>query len=253
VRTAIAIVAGEELGVPLDKVRIEVGDTELPPAPVAGGSNSTASVCNVVAKACREVKARQSAGANGAIEAYAENIPHGVGADGMKALYKGEVRLAGGARMKDRVQFAFGAQFVEVRVHAATAEVRAPRAVGAFAAGRIVNAKAAKSQLMGGQIWGISAALLEATEIDARAARYYNNDLAEYLVPVNADITEVQTIMLEETDPEVNELGIKGLGELGNVGLNAAVANAVFHAIGVRVRELPIRIEKLLDAPALRA
>jgi xanthine dehydrogenase YagR molybdenum-binding subunit len=140
-----------------------------------------------------------------------------------------------------------------VRVNARTREVRAPKIVGAYAAGRIVNPKTAKSQLMGGQIWGISAALHEATEIDRRAARYYNTDLAEYLIPVHADIEEVQTIILPEEDTQVNELGIKGVGELGNVGLNAAVANAVFHATGVRVRELPIRIEKLLDAPAARA
>jgi xanthine dehydrogenase YagR molybdenum-binding subunit len=129
--------------------------------------------------------------------------------------------------------------------------MRTPRIVGAFAAGSIVNPKTAKSQLMGGQIWGISAALHEATEIDRRVARYTNDDLAEYLIPVNADIERVETIFIPEQDRAVNDLGIKGLGELGNVGLNAAVANAVFHATGVRVRELPIRIEKLLDAPAI--
>jgi len=134
-----------------------------------------------------------------------------------------------------------------------TREIRIPRVVGAYAAGRIVNPKTAKSQLMGGQIWGISAALHEATEIDNRFARYYNNDLAEYLIPVNADIQDVTTIFVPETDTEVNPLGIKGLGELGNVGLNAAVANAVYHATGVRVRNLPIRLENLLDAPALQA
>jgi xanthine dehydrogenase YagR molybdenum-binding subunit len=100
---------------------------------------------------------------------------------------------------------------------------------------------------MGGQIWGISAALHEATEIDRPRGRYYNDDLAEYLIPVNADIVDIQTIMLPELDTEVNPLGIKGVGELGNVGMNAAVANAVYHATGVRVRRLPIRIEKLLD------
>jgi xanthine dehydrogenase YagR molybdenum-binding subunit len=105
---------------------------------------------------------------------------------------------------------------------------------------------------MGGMIWGISAALHEATEIDARAARYYNDDLSEYLFPVNADITETQVIMLPEQDDAVNPLGIKGIGELGNVGMNAAVANAVFHATGVRVRDLPVRIEKLLASPAMR-
>jgi xanthine dehydrogenase YagR molybdenum-binding subunit len=244
--TAVALTAVEELGVPLDSVQVELGDTDLPPAPVAGGSNSTASVCNVVAKACRELKAKQAAGANGAIEAYAENMPHGVPPDALQGLYKGKPALAGGAKLKDRIQFAFGAQFVEVRVHDRTREVRVPRLVGAYAAGRIVNPKTAKSQLMGGQIWGMSAALHEATEIDQRAARYTNADLAEYLIPVNADVTTVETIFVPEEDRLVNDLGIKGLGELGNVGLNAAVANAVYHATGVRVRELPIRIEKLL-------
>ena len=99
---------------------------------------------------------------------------------------------------------------------------------------------------MGGLIWGVSSALPEATDIDERAARYTNTDLAEYLIPVNADIADVDVIMLPEQDTKVNALGIKGLGELGNVGANAAVANAVYHATGIRVRELPIRLEKLL-------
>ncbi|HZZ88962.1 MAG TPA: molybdopterin cofactor-binding domain-containing protein, partial [Caulobacteraceae bacterium] len=117
---------------------------------------------------------------------------------------------------------------------------------------RIVNPLTARSQLMGGMIWGISAALHEATEIDVRSARYYNDDLSEYLIPVNADIGETQVIMLPEHDDQVNALGIKGIGELGNVGMNAAVANAVFHATGLRVRDLPIRLETLLESPALR-
>ena len=293
VRTVLAITAAGALGTTPDKVAVEVGDSDLPPAPVSGGSNSTASCCNVVAKACEEIrdriaraavlandatfagrdpaslrlddgkltapdgkteplaKAMARAGA-GAIEVYAENVPHGVPPDSAQGLYKGKAALAGGAKLKDRTQFAFGAQFVEVRVHALTGEVRTPRAVGAYAAGTIVNPLTAKSQLMGGMIWGISAALHEATEIDAASARYYNDDLSEYLVPVNADIVETEVIMLPETDAQVNALGIKGIGELGNVGMNAAVANAVFHATGVRIRDLPVRIEKLLGSPAMR-
>ena len=138
-------------------------------------------------------------------------------------------------------------------MHRRTREIRVARAVGAFSFGRIVNPMAAKSQLMGGQIWGISAALHESTDIDRRRARYYNDDLAEYLIPVNADIVDIQTIMLPELDTQVNQLGIKGVGELGNVGMNAAVANAVFHATGVRVRKLPIRLEKLLNPPSQQA
>jgi xanthine dehydrogenase YagR molybdenum-binding subunit len=140
--------------------------------------------------------------------------------------------LAGGAKMKDRIQFACGAEFVEVRVHARTREIRCPRVVGAFAAGRIVDAATAKSRLVGGLIWGVSSALHEATEIDHRRARYCNTDLAEYLIPVNADIDEAQVILIPEEDHLVNDLGIKGLGELGNVGTNATVANAVCHATG---------------------
>jgi xanthine dehydrogenase YagR molybdenum-binding subunit len=290
VMTALALTVADRLGVKLEKIGVEVGDSNLPPAPVAGGSNSTASLCNVVAKACGEIRDRIARAAvtaedspfhgadftslsltdgaltgpgnlsepldkamerleTGAIEAYAENLPHGAPKTGLQGLYRGQSALAGGAKLKDRVQFAFGAQFAEVRVNLLTREIRASRIVGAYSAGRIVNPKAAKSQLMGGQIWGISAALHEATEIDRGAARYYNDDLAEYLIPVNADIGRIETIFLPEEDHLVNDLGIKGLGELGNVGLNAAIANAVFHATGVRVRQLPIRVEKLLDAP----
>ena len=287
VMTVLALVVAQGLGVPVDQVDVQIGDSRLPPSPVAGGSNSTASLCNVVTRACDDI-ARQiitaatAAGADGpfagadpsalrladgllqggghsepltraaarvghgAIEAYAENVPHCVPAEAAAGLHRGKAPLAGGAHLKDRIQFAFGAHFVEVRVHAQTREVRAPRVVSAFAAGRIVNPKTARSQLMGGQIWGLGAALHEATEIDLKTARYYNNDLAEYLIPVNADIASIETIMVPEHDEQVNALGIKGIGELGNVGLNAAVANALFHATGIRIRELPVRIEALL-------
>lgn len=131
---------------------------------------------------------------------------------------------------------------------ARTRKIRVPRALGAFAAGRIVNPRTARSQLMGGIIWGLSSALHEATELHERAGRYVNTNLADYLIPVNADIQTIDVILIPETDDWVNPLGVKGLGELGNVGVNAAVANAVYHATGVRVRDLPIWLEKLLSA-----
>jgi xanthine dehydrogenase YagR molybdenum-binding subunit len=144
--------------------------------------------------------------------------------------------------------YALGAEFIEVRVHARTREIRVPRMVGAFAAGRIVNPRTARSQYLGGMIWGVSSALHEATEIDPRNARYVNDNLADYMIPVNADVADVDIILVPEQDSFVNPMGVKGIGELANVGTAAAVANAVYHATGIRIRELPIRLEKLLAA-----
>jgi xanthine dehydrogenase YagR molybdenum-binding subunit len=246
--TVCALIVSDKLGLLPEKITVELGDSALPPSPVAGGSNSTASVGNVIAKACDDILAKRAHGANGVIEAYAENMPAGAPSDGIKKLYKGQPSFVGGATGEENVRFAFGAQFVEVRVHARTGEIRVPRAVGAFAAGKIINPKTAESQLMGGMIWGISAALHEATEIDLRTARYYNDNFADYSIPVNADIRDIEVIMVPERDDIVNPLGIKGVGELGNVGMNAAVANAVFHATGQRVRRIPIRVEDVLTA-----
>jgi xanthine dehydrogenase YagR molybdenum-binding subunit len=287
--TVVAQTAAERLGVPVDRVSVELGDSRLPPGPMAADSSTTASVCTAVAMTCERIRAALSSasvlapdsphhgahpdtlglrdgalhGAGGAseplshllermgletFEATADHVPRDCSPHvaGKVLLHWGVGMLTGGFSLKDRAQCAFGAQFVEVRVHARTCEVRVPRMVGVYAAGRIVNPRTARSQLMGGQIWGLSAALHEATEIDERTGRYYNDDFAGYLIPVHADVVDVQTLMLAEQDDDVNELGIKGLGELGCVGMNAAVANAVFHATGVRVRQLPIRLDKLL-------
>jgi xanthine dehydrogenase YagR molybdenum-binding subunit len=285
--TVLAQTAAERLGVPVDLVSVELGDSALPAGPVAGGSNTTASTTSVIIKACDAIRAKlfQAAAAakgdaagsgstadyalrqgqvyvggapvlldalfrqmgEGVLEEYAESVPRSLPPEAIGKLYSGRVSMTGGPK-GEKLAFAFGAQFVEVRVHAQTREIRVPRAVGAFAAGRIVNPRTARSQLMGGIIWGLSSALHEATELDERSARYVNTNLADYLIPVNADIQTIDVILVPETDDWVNPLGVKGLGELGNVGVNAAVANAVFHATGVRVRDLPIRLEKLLSA-----
>ena len=285
--TALALVAADRLGVEPGRVEVRLGDSALPAAGLAAGSSHTASICNALALACEEVRARiaraaTAAGAGplagrdpgtlvlrddtlrgtdgtaeplrvalgrlggGAAEGYAENVPYGAPPDAARKLQQGQPTVVGGAQLKDRIQYAFGAQFAEVRVHARTGEVRVPRLVGAFAAGRIVNPRTARSQLTGGMIWGIGSALHEATGIDRRTARYVNRDLSEYLVPVNADVEAVEVLLLPEEDALINPLGIKGVGELGCVGTNAAIANAVFHATGRRLRDLPIRVESLL-------
>jgi xanthine dehydrogenase YagR molybdenum-binding subunit len=267
IRTVIAQVTAEQLGIPVSAVEVETGDSALPPAPVAGGSNQTASCCSVVTKACEAIKARLtragvtegsgSAGSGntledqfkrlgvGTIEEYAEFLPPGGKPDTIQKLYAGTPFLGGGSK-GEKLMYALGAEFVEVRVHARTREIRVPRMVGAFAAGRILNTRTARSQYLGGMIWGVSSALHEATEIDPRNARYVNDNLADYMIPVNADIADVDIILVPETDSFVNPVGVKGIGELANVGTAAAVANAVYHATGIRVRELPIRLEKLL-------
>jgi xanthine dehydrogenase YagR molybdenum-binding subunit len=272
--TIIAQMVAERLAIPVSSVNVEMGDSNFPPSPVAGGSNQTASCCSVVLKACDAINAKLNGGQPaaapetvgrtaadgdgekladrfaklgvGAIEEYAEFLPPGGKPDTIKKLYAGTPFLTGGSK-GEKLMYATGAEFVEVRINAFTKEIRVPRMVGAFAAGRIMNTRTAHSQYMGAMIWGLSSALHEATEIDKRHARYVNDNLADYLIPVNADVPRVDVIMVSEEDNFVNPVGVKGIGELGNVGTAAAVANAVYHATGVRVRQLPIRLEKLLS------
>ncbi len=285
--TIMAQVVADRLGIPIDQVTVQLGDSDLPPGGLAAGSSHASGVCHAVARACEEMRARigyaavtSNEGAfagrdldsltlrdgalrgadgvseplaeavrrvsGGVIEVYAENTPKGLPAEAVSKLYQGQMVMSRGLQREDFTTYAFGAQFVEVRVHSATREVRVRRAVGAFSAGRIINPRMAHGQFMGGMIWGISSALHEATEIDPKLARYTNDNIAEYLIPVCADVGDIDVIVVPETDDEVNPLGMKGIGELGVVGMNAAIANAVYHATGRRIRELPIRIEKLL-------
>lgn len=246
--TIIAGVVADRLNLEIGRITVELGSSDLPAAGLSAGSCHASSVCNAVAKACDEVKQRIAAsnrdpGMAGLIEVYVEFVPDGCSPEDAKNLYRGQPSFVSDDK---HARYAFGAQFAEVRVHELTREIRVPRLTGAFAAGTIINPVTAKSQLMAGMIWGMSAALLEETEIDRRNARYVNTNLSDYLIPVNADVPSVEVILVEEKDDIVNPLGMKGVGELGIVGMNAAIANAVYHATGRRIRELPIRIECLI-------
>ncbi len=256
--TVLAQLAAEQLGVTIDKVSVLLGDTKLPPSPVSGGSVVTASVCTALLEACNNLKAKLGNDAEGNLGArlqkanlkemdgFAETVAPGAPKAGIDALHKGMSAIDGGAKLKDRIQFSFGAQFIEVEVHSLTNEIRVPRMVGAFASGRIMNPRTSRSQLLGGMIGGIGSALLEITEVEKSSARYINKNLADYEVPVNSDIQQLEIIMVSETDTKINPLGIKGLGELGIVGTAAAVSNAVYNATGKRIRSLPIRIDDLI-------
>ncbi len=255
--TVLAQAASQRLGLPMERIHVELGDSRLPPGTIAGGSVSTASNVSAVEIACdrilEKLGARRGAldleAAFGsfpqtAVEEYVEWVPSALGSGGRGSLRNGSVRIVGGAG-EEYAAFAFGAQFAEVRVNRWTKEIRVPRLVGAFAAGRIMNEKTARSQYLGGMVWGVGHALHEATEIDPRTGAVMNDNISEYLVPVNADIRQLDAILVPEVDDKVNPAGVKGIGEIGIVGTAAAIANAVHHATGVRVRKTPIRLDDL--------
>lgn len=266
--TVMAQIAAEALGLPLEKVRFELGDTSLPEAPVSGGSQSVASVAPAVqaaALAAREKlvalaladpqsplhgaspgevviergwMARRSAPARRETVA-ALLTRHGAGVEAASDSRPG-------AEAHAFAMHSFGAVFAEVRVDPDLGIITVPRIVGAYGVGQLMNRKTGHSQLMGGIVWGIGVALLEKTELDPRTGRAVNGNLAEYHVPVNADVGSIDIIVVDETDPHINALSAKGIGEIGIVGVAAAIGNAVFHATGRRIRDLPITLDKLL-------
>jgi xanthine dehydrogenase YagR molybdenum-binding subunit len=257
------------LGLPLDKVKVKIGDSDLPPAPVEGGSWTAASVGSAVMEACDCVRKELLERAG-----KLKNTP----IDGAEladvTFVDGEIRMNGdpsrrlplsevlrGANepitseltsmpdwktLRRYSHKVHSAVFAEVRLDEVLGMLRVARVVSAVAAGRILNAKTAHSQVMGAVVGGIGMALHEETVIDHRYGRFINHNFAEYHVPVNADIHDIDVIFVDELESHLNPLGVKGVGEIGIVGTAAAIANAVYHATGVRVRDLPITIDKLL-------
>ncbi len=224
--TALTQISADALGVGVDEVEVEIGDTSLPHATVAGGSSGITCWGSAIVDAARRFRDKFGADPSEGDEADGE-IPDNPDAD----------RFA---------MHAFGAQFAEVRVREDTGEIRVPRMLGMFAAGRIINARTARSQFIGGMTMGLSMALHEDSVLDPQFGHVVNHDFAEYHIATNADVGDIEARWIEEHDPYVNPMGSKGIGEIGIVGTAAAVANAAYHATGLRVRDLPLTLDRFL-------
>ena len=252
--TILTQIAAEMLGLPMERVRVELGDTSFPEAAGSGGSFGAGSSGSALFEACNALREKlaRAAGmdpatarfANGRITSgeKSKELTDLVGA-GMDA--DGEIQP--GRNNKDFSQQSYGAQFAEVGVDADTGEVRLRRMLGVFTAGRVLNAKTARSQGIGGMVFGVGAALHEDMTLDPRFGYFVNHDLAEYHVPVHADIPDIDAIFLPELDNKSNPLKSKGIGELGICGAGASVANAIYNACGARIREYPITLDKILS------
>ncbi len=265
--TIMAQVAADMLGLPLENVSIKLGNSTLPQSPVEGGSWMAASVSHAIANAATAIKEQLLGMASRRPNSPLSGAkPDDVTlADGMivmkqdpsrKVSFAQAMRHEGVERIeqekftdfkddRDHARNTHSAIFAEVKVDEQLGVIRVTRVVSAVAAGRILNLKTARSQIMGSVVWGIGMALQEETLIDQNFGRIMNADLAEYHVPVNADVHDIEVIFVDEPDNIINPLGIKGLGEIGIVGVAAAIANAVYHATGKRVRNLPITLDKV--------
>ncbi|UOR06800.1 xanthine dehydrogenase family protein molybdopterin-binding subunit [Hymenobacter aerilatus] len=268
--TAMSLIAAETLGLPLDDVTFKLGDTTLPEAPLEGGSWTVASVGSAVKEACqavaekvfklaKDVKGSPLSGASFDEVEFVEGKvqlkgDYSSGVSIVEAMRQGKVNFIEEEtttlpNMLKQMQYArntHSAVFVEVEVDEDLGQICVRRVVSAIAGGRVISPKTARSQIIGGVVWGISMALHEESVLDHHYGRFMNHNLAEYHVSVNADIHDIDVIFVEEHDDIVNPLGAKGLGEIGIVGTAAAVCNAIYHATGKRVRELPITLDKLL-------
>jgi xanthine dehydrogenase YagR molybdenum-binding subunit len=273
--TALAQIAADSLGLELEQLELRAGSSDLPDAGIAGGSSHTATAGMAIHGAGAEVIARLAelamgdersplfAASNAGVLALGGRL-YRRDDESRSESYADILSRAGLAEIeghgsaggdlfaeKPYAMYAHGAVFAEVKVDAELGQVRATRLVGAFAAGTIINPRLVRSQYYGGMIWGVSFALHERAVLDPRSGRVMNANLAEYHVPVNADVPSLEAILVEEHDPHVNALGIKGVGEIGVTGSAGAVANAVWHATGVHIRRFPITVEQLIGPGAV--
>ncbi|AMM17984.1 acylaldehyde oxidase [Burkholderia sp. PAMC 28687] len=267
--TVMTQVAADALGFPMEMVTFALGDSSLPKAPVSGGSQSAASVSPAVREAASQARGKLIAMAiadsgsplagasaddvtvnNGWVISRADPAKRDPAAaiiarNGGKPI-EATATVKPGDEKKEYAFHSFGAVFAEVHVDADLGTIRVARVVSVYDVGSLLNEKTAHSQLMGGVVWGIGSALTEKSELDPRYGRYTNANLAEYHVPVNADINTIDITVLGQTDPHINSLGVRGIGEIGITGVAGAIANAVYHATGVRVRDLPITLDKVM-------
>ena len=253
--TIIAQTAAEMMGLPLDRVVVRLGDSSFPASAGSGGQWGANSSTSGVYAAC--VKLREAVAQRLGINSADAVFEDGQVRSGNRSVSLGDAVAQGDLTVEDTIEFGelskkqqqstFGAHFVEVGVDADTAEIRVRRMLAVCAAGRILNPKTARSQVIGGMTMGTGAALMEELAVDTRRGFFVNHDLAGYEVPVHADIPHQEVVFLDEVDPMSSPMKAKGVGELGICGVGAAVANAVYNATGIRVREYPITLDKLLD------
>lgn len=267
--TIMTQIAADGVGVRPARVTFRLGDTSYPETPVSGGSQTAASTGSAVFLAARALREKliQMAVEDAGSPVHGANTSDVTIEDGRviltqqpgksealetllarsrRSYIQGDADTKAGTEAKEYSGYSFGVQFAEIKIDADLGQMRVSRMVGAFNAGRILNAKLAHSQFMGGMIWGISFALYEHSIYDERLGRIVNNNLAEYHVPTNADVGTIETMWVDDPDDNISPIGAKGIGEIGITGAAAAIANAVFHATGKRVRDLPITLDKIL-------